>query len=104
MPEIDIERARRENVRWLILQTLNSARPIGACESLILSTIQAVVPDLTERELRIELQYLSDRKLLEITGQEIQPQWFASLLRHGVDVVEYTVPCQPGIARPKKYW
>jgi len=30
--------------------------------------------------------------------------WTAELTRHGVDVVEYTVECEPGIARPKKYW
>jgi hypothetical protein len=26
------------------------------------------------------------------------------LTRIGIDVVEYTVECDPGIARPKKYW
>ena len=28
---------------------------------------------------------------------------FADLTRHGVDVAEYTVDCEPGIARPAKY-
>ena len=30
--------------------------------------------------------------------------WFADLTRYGVDVAEYTVDCQPGVARPAKYW
>ena len=28
----------------------------------------------------------------------------ARLARHGVDVSEYTVDCEPGVARPAKYW
>ena len=30
--------------------------------------------------------------------------WFADLTRLGVDLAEYTIDCQPGIARPDKYW
>jgi hypothetical protein len=27
----------------------------------------------------------------------------AELTRYGVDIVEYTIACEPGIARPKKW-
>ena len=36
---IDIEKVKREQLRWLLLETLNSARPIGANEGLILQKI-----------------------------------------------------------------
>ena len=100
---IDQAKARREHLRWLILLTLNNARPIGAFEGPILSVAQSEYPDATVHELRRELDYLHDRKLV---GIERRPdgRWFAELTRYGVDVAEYTVACEPGIARPEKYW
>lgn len=100
---IDIEKAKREQLRWLILETLNAARPIGANEGLILQTVNDVQGAVTALELRRELDYLADRSLVEITGKD-SPVWHAELNRYGVDVVEYTVECDAGIARPKKYW
>lgn len=102
-PMIDPEKARRENLRWYILLTLNSARPLGASEAVILSTIQGIIPDCTIRELRNELDYLAHRQLLDLKGLN-SPCWHADLTRIGIDVVEYTVDCEPGIARPQKYW
>jgi hypothetical protein len=32
------------------------------------------------------------------------PVWSAELTHHGVDIVEYTVDCFPGIARPPKWY
>jgi len=102
-PMIDPEKARRENLRWYILLTLNSASPLGASEAVILSTIQGIIPDCTIRELRNELDYLAHRQLLDLKGIN-SPCWHADLTRIGIDVVEYTVDCEPGIARPQKYW
>jgi hypothetical protein len=99
----DIAKARREAVRWLILLTLNAARPVGANELIVMDCVRAAQPDVTERELRLELDYLEERGLLEITCRDCET-WFAKLTRIGIDVVEYTVECDPGIARPKKYW
>ncbi|WP_290889419.1 hypothetical protein [Arenimonas sp.] len=100
---IDLEKARRETLRWLILLTLDKARPLGASEGLILSVIAQVPQPVTAHELRREMDYLADRQLISIAGRE-SPQWHAELTRDGVDVVEYTVPVDPGIARPAKYW
>ena len=100
---VDQAKVRRESMRWNILLTLNNARPIGAYEELVLSTIQAIYPDATALELRRELDYLADRKLVEL-NKEPSGRWFADLTRYGVDVAEYTVECDPGIARPVKYW
>lgn len=100
---IDIERGKREQMRWLILLTLNAARPLGAPEGLILTCITDQDMQVTTLELRRELDYLEDRGLIELDRGQ-RPAWTAQLTRTGVDVVEYTVECEPGIARPKKYW
>lgn len=102
MNKPDMDKARRETNRWLILQCLDCARPLGAAESLLLSALADTV-QITQLELRRELDYLEDRKLIELSGLD-GPQWHSKLTRAGVDVVEYTVPCEPGIARPQKYW
>lgn len=103
MHQIDHTRLRREALRWLILLTLNNARPIGAFEGLILTVAQSEYPDATAMELRREMDYLGERELVKIDKQS-SGRWFAQLTRHGVDVAEYTVACEPGIARPAKYW
>ncbi|MEW5904803.1 MAG: hypothetical protein AB1722_10735 [Pseudomonadota bacterium] len=100
---IDQNKVRRESMRWLLLLTLNNARPIGAYEELVLATVQAMYPDATAHEVRRELDYLSDRELVELR-KEPSGRWFADLTRYGTDVAEYTVECDPGIARPQKYW
>ena len=100
---VDQAKVRRESMRWNILLTLNNARPIGAYEELVLSTIQAIYPDATALELRRELDYLAGRSLVELK-KEPSGRWFANVTRYGVDIAEYTVDCQPGIARPVKYW
>jgi hypothetical protein len=100
---IDQIKVRRESMRWLILLTLNNARPIGAYEELVLATVLAMYPDATALEVRRELDYLSDRDLVDLR-KEPSGRWFADLTRYGIDVAEYTVDCDPGIARPVKYW
>lgn len=101
--QIDLEKSRREQVRWLILTALDAARPIGTTEHVILSPVREIIPDLTPRELRRELDYLEERGLAKLAHKDT-PNWRAELTRDGIDVVEYTVECDPGIARPPKYW
>lgn len=100
---IDAARVRREALRWLILLTLNNARPLGAFEMPILAVAQSEYPDATPLELRKELDYLFDRELVTLDKRP-DGRWHADLTRFGVDIVEYTVACEPGIARPAKYW
>ena len=100
---IDQARIRREALRWLIILTLNNARPIGSYEGPVLSVAQAEYPDATAMELRRELEYLSDRELVALNKQPTG-RWHAALTRTGVDLAEYTIDCEPGIARPQKYW
>lgn len=100
---VDMHKVRREDIRWQILLTLNHARPIGAYEELVLSVVRATYPDATPMELRRELDYLADRELVDLRKEPVG-RWFCDLTRHGVDIAEYTVDCDPGIARPAKYW
>lgn len=100
---MDLERSRRETIRWQILVALNAGRPERVAETLILSAIQSIPIECTARELRRELAYLEDRKLVVLDRLEGAP-WTAELTRHGVDFVEYTISAEPGIARPPKYW
>ena len=100
---VDLQKVRRETMRWNILLTLNHAKPIGCFEELILATVQGMFPDATAKEARLELDYLADRKLVNVKKQP-DGRWFADLSRYGIDLVEYTCDCHPGIARPEKYW
>lgn len=104
MSDLNLEAAkkeRRERVRWFILRALDVARPQGCYLPSILDVIRgSVYRDATELEIKRELDYLADRKLIKLQVDPLE-QWFAELDRYGVDVVEYAVPVEPGIARPK---
>lgn len=100
---IDMDKLRREQVRWVLLLALNNARPIGANEAILLGVVHGVYTDATALEVRRELDYLASRRLVTLTKSPAGP-WSVSLTRLGVDVAEYTVDCEPGIARPEKYW
>jgi len=93
---------RREFLRWIILLALDNARPIGCYEELVLQAVQGCYQDATVMELRRELDYLFDRKLVLIK-KEPSGRWHCDITRYGVDVREYTVDCDPGIARPAVY-
>mgnify|MGYP007010723201 CR=1 FL=1 len=96
------EKARREGMRWHLVNTLHKARPYTASEVFLLDVMRGIYPDATALELRQQLDYLADRRL-ELNKQP-SGMWFADLTSLGVDIAEYTVECYPGIARPEKYW
>lgn len=100
---IAASKLRREYLRWLTILALNNSRPYSAGEGLVLSVAQAEYPDATPHEIRRELGYLEGRKLIEIVRDPSGP-WRACLTHYGVDLAEYTITCEPGIARPAKYW
>lgn len=96
----DLEKAQREEARWRILKTLDAGRPTELTESLILRVLQDVKLPITAVGLRRELDYLQSRKLVEV--KVIDDVWTADLTHYGIDLVEYTVECFAGIARPPK--
>lgn len=99
---IDLEKARREELRWMILRALYAAQPIGTTEIIVMKAIEPVVPDVTLNEIRRELDYLTERNLATVSNTD-SPVWFAKINRYGIDFVEYTIDCHPGIARPKRW-
>lgn len=100
--EIDLEKAQREEARWRILRALDAGRPAPVLESILLRALKDIRIPITPRGLRRELDYLRDRELITILDEDTST-WSAELTRIGVDVVEYTVSCDPGIARPAKW-
>jgi len=91
-----------EEARWRILATLYmgmSGPPLS--ENLLLDVLSDAELPVTLDELRRDLVYLEDRKLIHIKDRKA-PTWHASLGHHGVDIVEYSVECLPGIGRPPR--
>ena len=99
----DIEKIRREGMRWQILNCLNKARPYTTSEVFIVDLLRALYPDVTPHEARREMEYLADRRLVEL-NKTPHGAWYADITREGVDVAEYTVELSAGIARPLKLW
>lgn len=97
---MNMEKIRREEIRWRILKVLDSGRPAPVPESLALRVMGDVKLGVTPSELRREIDYLEARQLVEVTKND---EWLCELTRVGIDVVEYTVPCDPGIARPEQH-
>ncbi len=99
---LDMQKLRRDFMRWMLLLTLNNARASGgASETLLLQVVQSEYANATALELRSELDYLEERGLIKIERHP-DGRWYADIGRYGIDVVEYTVDVEPGIARPKK--
>jgi hypothetical protein len=97
---IDHARIRREDIRWYLLVAANVSRPQGSYVEQMLAIVRSVYADSTELELKRELDYLEERSLVKVTRDGMD-RWFVQLTRHGIDLVEYTTPIEPGISRPR---
>lgn len=95
-----VERSRRETLRWMILRTLHISQPNGMFLEALQPVLQASYPDVTLSEIKKAIYYLAERHLIEYKEQP-DGRWFAKILRFGIDIVEYAVDCEPGIARPR---
>lgn len=100
MNPIEMARIRSEALRWLILSTVEYFRPQGVNTEQVLDVLQHTYSDCTHRELRRELDYLETRELVSIAKDPLD-KWFVNLTRYGIEVVQYTCPCDPGISRPR---
>ncbi len=100
---MDMDKSRREAIRWMLLLALNRSRPFAVRELWLLTTVQGEFPDSSSLEVRREIEYLAMRRLVDIRKKPDGP-WEIELTRYGVDIAEYTIDCEPGIARPQKYW
>ena len=102
--DIDLAKAHREQTRWIILNTTHISGEAGTSEGTIATVLQNLKLWRGPDHLRRELDYLSLRQLVTIEGRSLSPQWGVKLTRHGYDMADYTTECEPGIARPPKYW
>lgn len=93
----------KESGRWIALSAIDAGGHMGATEDMILAALMPSWLGATRDWLRDQLAYLESRRLIELGRHEIKP-WRATLTRHGKDIVDYTVDCEAGIARPRKYW
>lgn len=100
---IDPAKVRREQLRWYLILALYNASPNELCEEVIQATMRGIYPDVTPVEVRQQLDYLESRELIKLRKQP-DGRWWADLARVGTDLAEYTIDCEPGIARPVKYW
>jgi hypothetical protein len=93
-----LRRHQVESARWYILVALDAGRPLPVDETILYRTLDDSHFKFSPGELRRELDYLATRQLLVITEED--GAWLAKLTRLGIDLVEYTIECDPGIARP----
>ena len=63
---IDMARAEREALRWILLSALWHARPYGATEHVLLMTARDVMLRSTADQVRAELCSLEKRGLVAI--------------------------------------
>lgn len=97
------ELTRLESGRWELLRVMNVAGHLGATETMMFHTLVAMWTNTTREWIRNQLDYLESRKLIDLEKHPLK-DWRAKLTRHGWDVTSYVVECEPGIARPPKYW
>lgn len=98
---LDMGRANRETLRWVLLTALWHARPYGALETLLAACAADVGLAATSDEARRELGWLESHGLagLERAG----PVWSARITALGEDVYEYRADAPSGLARPPRW-
>ena len=104
---IDLDRAqsaktRSEFMRWILLLAMNINRPTHSTLRFLLQVVRGEYADATEMQVRRELDYLDSRGIAKVFTDTLG-QVSADLTCHGIDLAEYTVPVEPGIARPPKF-
>lgn len=94
-------RQRSEFMRWVLLLAMNINRPTHSTLRFLVEVIRGEYDDVTEMQVRRELDYLESRDLVTVVTDPLG-QVTADLTRFGIDIAEYTVPVEAGIARPPK--
>ena len=87
------------HIRWDIIRTLRVGGHLGATERMIKDVLIAGYIEVSDHFIRDQITYLEKRKLIDVSRSEIEP-WRLTLTRHGYDIADYQVDCEPGIHRP----
>ena len=98
---LDIGRAHREALRWVLVTALWHARPYGALESLLTACTADVGVAATSDEVRRELGWLEGHGLARV--DRIGPVGSVHLSAHGEDVYDYRAEAPKGLARPPRW-
>lgn len=98
---IDIARAEREFLRWVILSALWHARPYGTTEHVIMGACRDIPLMATGDQVRAEMGSLAKRGLIIVSRDT--PIWSAELSAEGEALVDYRRDCPADIARPVRW-
>jgi hypothetical protein len=99
----DLSKAQREDSRWRILRTLDAGRPFPLTERVVWRVLTDIKLPMVLAGVRREIAYLEAKGLVKVLNPT-EPELQVELTALGIDVLEYTVDCPPGIARPPKWW
>lgn len=94
---MNLNTLRRYQLRWAVLVALYNTRFEHASDSVLHTTLHGQW-QATHKEIRAELDYLANAKLVVVDKHALY--WQSHLTWHGVDVVEYTTVEVSGILRP----
>lgn len=100
---INIEKSRREGMRWYLLVAMHRGEPLGCGDTMLKTIMDDIYGDVSPVELHTQMSYLAKRKMIKLTKSPVG-HWHGRCTALGVDIVDYTVDCRAGIARPIKYW
>ena len=98
---LDLGRAHRETLRWVLLTALWHSRPYGAREDLLSLCAADAGVSATMDEVRRELGWLESHGLATVDRKG--PVWAAMLSAHGEDVYDYRAEAPAGLARPPRW-
>jgi hypothetical protein len=98
---LDLGRAHRETLRWVLLTALWHSRPYGAREDLLSLCAADAGVSATMDEVRRELGWLESHGLAKI--ERTGPIWAAVLSAQGEDVYDYRADAPAGLARPPRW-
>jgi hypothetical protein len=95
-----LDQARIQEIRYQLLTLLDSCRPDGAGENLLLRGLKSL--QVTPDDLRRELLYLKQRELLSLQPPTNPSDGStAALLSLGVDFLEGNAPHMAGVVLPE---
>ncbi|WP_019672294.1 hypothetical protein [Psychrobacter lutiphocae] len=100
---IDLQKSRREGMRWYLLVAMHRGEPLGCSDHILKTIMDDIYGKVTPSELHQQLSYLEKKQTVTVTKSP-DGHWHGRLTAVGIDIVDYTVDCPAGIARPAKYW
>lgn len=97
---IDLARAERETLRWVLLTALWHARPYGTLETVLLRTAHDIPLNVTTDIVRRELAWLESHGLAKVYRDIV---WRAEISALGEDVYDHRAHAPAGLARPPRW-